>query len=91
VDLGNVLKTREELAVKKIEEAEDRIARLDTEKETMKRELETSVRREWEVKARLEIDRQVQLELEQLHKKFDAEVREKVEVEVQSNCALAIL
>ncbi len=83
VDLGNVLKTREELAVKKIEEAEDRIARLDTEKETMKRELEASVRREWEVKARLEIDRQVQLELEQLHKKFDAEVREKVEVEVQ--------
>jgi len=83
VDLGNVLKTREELAVKKIEEAEDQIARLDTEKETMKRELEASVRREWEVKARLEIDRQVQLELEQLHKKFDAEVREKVEVEVQ--------
>ncbi|KAI9879343.1 MAG: G2-specific serine/threonine protein kinase [Pleopsidium flavum] len=83
VDLGNVLKTREELAVKRIAEADDRIARLDAEKESLKRELEASVRREWEVKARLEIDRQVQLELERLHKKFETEVQEKVEVEVQ--------
>lgn len=83
VDLGNILKTREELAVRKVAEAEARLAHLDAERETLKKELDVSVRREWEVKARLEIDRQVQLELERLHKRFEVEVREKVESEVQ--------
>ena len=83
VDLGKVLKTREELAARKILEVEERFERLYAEKERMKQDLEAIVRREWEVKARLEIDRQVQAELERLHKKFEFEVRERVEVEVQ--------
>ena len=83
VELGKMLKISEELAAQRLEEVEDRLVRLDIEKERMKYDLDAIVRREWEVKARLEIDRQVQVELERLHKKFDAEVREKVEAEVQ--------
>lgn len=82
VELGRVLKIREELAAQKLEEVEDRIVCLDVEKERMRYELDASVRREWEVKARLEIDRQVRVELERLHKKFEVEVRERVEAEV---------
>ena len=83
VELGKLLKLREEVTAQKLEDVENRIARLDMEKERMKYALDASVRREWEVKARLEIDRQVQVELERLHRKFEAEVREKVEAEVQ--------
>lgn len=83
VELGKMLKIREELAAQKLEEAEHRIARLDMEHDRMRYEVDASVRREWEVKARLEIDRQVQVELGRLHKKFEAEVQEKVEAEVE--------
>ncbi len=83
VELGQLLKVREEQALRKCSEAEEKLARLRVEEEKRKGEIEAAVRREWEVKARLEIDRQVQIELERLHKTFETEVKEKVEAEVQ--------
>lgn len=85
VELGKVLKTREEVAMQKAEEAEERLASLEQDKIKIRHEVEASVRREWEVKARLEIDRQVQLELERLRKKFEREVQEKLSVELEKH------
>jgi NIMA (never in mitosis gene a)-related kinase len=79
VELGRILKTKEDLTARRLQEAEEKIRRMDSEKAQM----ENSLRREWEVKAQLEINRLVQLEIERLQKKFDQEVRERVEVELQ--------
>jgi NIMA (never in mitosis gene a)-related kinase 2 len=88
VEFGKVLKTKEELALQKLHQAEERLSALEADKSTMRQEIEAAVRREWEVKARLEIDRQVQMELERLRKKFDKEVDEKVQMLVskQARC-----
>ena len=77
VETGKALKCREELAIQKLKQAEDRLASLDRERETMRQQIEDTLRREWEVKARLKIDHQVGLGLERLQKKFDKEVNEK--------------
>ncbi|KAH8811415.1 kinase-like domain-containing protein [Xylogone sp. PMI_703] len=82
VELGKTLKTKEESAMKRVQEAEERIKRLDAEKSQMRQEIESTVRREWEVKARLEIDRIVQVEIERLQKRFEEEVKEKVDAEL---------
>jgi serine/threonine protein kinase len=79
VELGRMVKTKEELAVRKLQDADEKLRRLESEKAQM----ESSLRREWEVKAQLEINRLVQLEIERLQKKFDHEVEEKVEAELQ--------
>lgn len=84
VELGKLLRMKEEQAMRKAQEAEVRALNLNGEKEKMKATLESTIRREWEVKARLEIDRQVQMEKEKLHKMFETEVRSRVEAEVQS-------
>lgn len=84
VELGRILRTSEELARAKAQEAEAKAASLESEKTR----IESTVRREWEVKARLEIDRQVQIETEKLQKKFDFEVRSRVEKEVQARLDL---
>ncbi len=83
VDLGRVLRNKDELATKRLLEAEGRVRNFEAEKLQMRQEIEATVRREWEVKAQLEITRVVQLEIERLQKKFEEEVREKVDVEVQ--------
>lgn len=83
VDLGKTLRRREEVAVQKVREMEQNLARMEKEKQQMRAEIESTVRREWEVKARLEIDRQVQNELERLRKRFESEVQERVALEVQ--------
>ena len=83
VDLGTALRTREELAVHKIKEMEQKCAALEKEKVAMKEEMESSLRREWELKARLEIDRQVQLRLGELRQRFESEVQARVAVEVE--------
>ncbi|KAF4620160.1 hypothetical protein G7Y89_g14660 [Cudoniella acicularis] len=83
VDLGRMLKTKEEAAVRRLQEAEARLLKSESEKQTARLEMEASLRREWEVKARLEINHQVQLEIERLQKKFDQEVKERVDVELQ--------
>lgn len=83
VELGRLLKNKEELAARRLQETENRLRNLEAEKVQMRQEIESSVRREWEVKAQLEINRLVQVEIERLQKKFDQEVQEKVEHEVQ--------
>lgn len=84
VELGRLLRVKEEQAMRKAQDAEIKALNWTGEKEKMRVALESTIRREWEVKARLEIDRQVQMEKEKLHRIFEAEVRSKVEAEVQS-------
>lgn len=83
VELGRILRNKDELATRRLVEAEERLRKVDAEKSKMHQDIESSLRREWEVKAQLEINRLVQLEIERLQKKFDQEVQEKVEVELQ--------
>ncbi|CAI7605856.1 hypothetical protein PCG10_002029 [Penicillium crustosum] len=83
VDLGKTLRRREEVAVHKVREMEQNLAKRESEKQQIKAEIENTVRREWEVKARLEIDRQVQSELDRLRKRFESEVQERVAIEVK--------
>lgn len=80
VETGKVMRSREELATQKLKQAEVRLASLDRERETMRQQIEDTLRREWEVKARLEIDRQIELGLDRLQKKFDKEVDEKAHI-----------
>ncbi|KAK4696945.1 serine/threonine-protein kinase Nek2, partial [Lecanoromycetidae sp. Uapishka_2] len=87
VELGRVLRTKEEQALLKAQEAEARASNMSIEKERMRAALESTIRREWEVKARLEIDRQVQLEKDRLHKIFEDELQNLVEAEVQRRLA----
>lgn len=83
VELGRLLRVKEEQAMRKAQEAEAKASNWNGEKEKMRAALESTIRREWEVKARLEINRQVQMEKEKLHKMFETEVRSRVEAEVQ--------
>ena len=83
VELGKLLRVKEEQAIRKIQEAEVKALNRNGEKEKMRVALESTIRREWEVKARLEIDRQVQMEKEKLHNMFETEVQLRVEAEVQ--------
>lgn len=85
VDLGKTLRRREEVAVQKVREMEQNLAKIEKEKLQMRAEIENTVRREWEVKARLEIDRQVQNELERLRRRFESEVQERVSIELQKH------
>jgi serine/threonine protein kinase len=83
VELGRALKSKEELALHKLKEWEDKVVDLEARKEKLRYEIEEMVRREWEVRARLEIDRQVQLEVERLRKNYEIELLEKVELETE--------
>ena len=69
VELGKLLRTKEETTAHRLREAEERIQKLDAERAQMRLEIESSLRREWEVKAQLEINRLVQVEIEKLQKK----------------------
>ncbi|KAL3426586.1 g2-specific protein kinase nima [Phlyctema vagabunda] len=89
VDMGKIVKTKEEALARRLKDAEARIQRLDEEKLQMHQELESSIRREWEVKARLEIDLIVQQETEKLRRAFDAEVQTKVEAEMKRSARSA--
>src|SRR5215470_9304845 len=54
VSLGRKLKDEKEQADRRIKEADEKLAKLESERELLRSELDASVRREWEVKARLE-------------------------------------
>jgi NIMA (never in mitosis gene a)-related kinase 2 len=88
VELGRLLKTKEDLAAQKLRESEERLRKQDAEKAQMRQEVESSLRREWEVKAQLEINRLVQQEIERLQKKFDQEVKERVDMELQKKSSI---
>ncbi|RDL41065.1 putative NIMA-like protein kinase [Venustampulla echinocandica] len=83
VELGRMLRNKEEVASRRLNEAEERLRKSESEKTAMRLEIEASLRREWEVKAQLEINRLVQQEIEKLQKKFDYEVQERVDSELQ--------
>ena len=83
VELGRVLRVKEEQAMRKLQEAEVEALKWNGEKEKLRTALESTIRREWEVKARLEIDRQIQMEKEKLHAMFETELQSRVEAEVQ--------
>ena len=83
VELGRILRMKEEQATRKAQEAAVKALNWNEEKEKMRAALESNIRREWEVKARLEIDRQVHMEKEKLHKIFETEVRSRIEAQVQ--------
>ncbi|KAL9098634.1 MAG: hypothetical protein Q9163_005745 [Psora crenata] len=83
VELGRILRDKEEHARLKVQEAEATASRFHNEKEHVRAELEAILRREWEVKAGLEISRQVQLEKDRLNKIFEAEVQVRVEAELE--------
>lgn len=90
VELGKILKTKEQHAAIKFSEAETKASNLNTEKEQMRAGIESIVRREWEVKARLEIDRQVQIEVDRRVKTEVAMQQKQLEMEFQSRVDKAV-
>ena len=83
VELGRILRDKEEHARLKAQDAEAMASKVQNQRELMRAELEASLRREWEVKAGLEITRQVQLEKDRLNKIFETEVELRVKTEVE--------
>lgn len=75
VDLNRALRARDEALRLRERELGDRLAKAD--------EAEAALRREWDVRARLEIDRQVGAETAALQRRFDDEVRARVDAELQ--------
>lgn len=90
VELGRVLKAKEEQLMIRTKELEQNLSAVTMEKEkirsetaaTLRQEIEASLRLEWEVKARLEIDRQVQMENEKLKQEFDKQLATQLQIEI---------
>lgn len=82
VDFNKSLRSREEMVRQKERELNERLLAFDKEKQQIREDVDASLRLEWEVKARLEIDRLVNTELENLQKKFEEEVKARVETEL---------
>lgn len=83
VEMNKILKAKEDTLNKRMAELERKLATADATKNSMRHEIESSLRREWEVKARLEIDRLVTDEMESLRQRFEAEVVARVQEELQ--------
>lgn len=83
VRVSRHLKAKEEQTSRAMKDIEQRMARLDADKQSTRLEIDHVVRREWELKARLEIDRQVQVGMERLYKGFESEVGRRVAEEVK--------
>ncbi len=83
VSLRRKVQDEKEQADRRMKEADEKLAKVEAERELLRSELDASIRREWEVKARLEIDRQVELETERLKKLFETEVSKRVAAEVE--------
>lgn len=82
VDFNKSLRSREEMVRQKERELNERLVAFDKEKQQIREDVDASLRLEWEVKARLEIDRLVNAELENLQKKFEEEVKARVDAEL---------
>ena len=90
VEIGKLLKAKEQRLDQKTRELETRSQQLASElakkeliEASIRKEVEQNVRLEWEVKARLEIDRQASIEKARLKERFDFEVQSRVS-QVQS-------
>ncbi|EGX93481.1 G2-specific protein kinase nimA [Cordyceps militaris CM01] len=82
VDFNKSLTSREEMICRRERELNDRLLAFEREKQQIRDNVDASLRLEWEVKARLEIDRLVNIELENLQKKFEEEVKIRVDAEL---------
>lgn len=78
-----VLIRKEETITRKARELEKKLLKMDSDKITMRQEIDSCLRREWEARARLEIDRLCSVEIEQLQNKFEEEVQLRVQIELQ--------
>ncbi len=85
VELGRVLRSKNEVATRRLKEMEERECKLQAEMEKRRVELDASLRREWEVKAQLAIDQRTQENIERLQKQFETEVQQAVQLEVQKH------
>ncbi|KAL7621442.1 G2-specific serine/threonine protein kinase [Parahypoxylon ruwenzoriense] len=83
VDAKKELKAKENVLNMRLKQVEEKLARIETDKQYSRQEIDAQLRREWEVKARLEIDRLVNEEIEQLQRRFEAEVEARVQEELQ--------
>lgn len=98
VEMSRAIQRKEALLLKKEEsisrkarEVEKKYLKLDSDKITMRQEIDACLRREWEARARLEIDRLVNVEIEQLQNKYEEEVQLRVQVELQQQKKMAAL
>ncbi|TQW00608.1 hypothetical protein V2A60_001677 [Cordyceps javanica] len=82
VDFNKSLSSREEVVRQRERELNERLIAFEREKQKLRDDVDASLRLEWEVKARLEIDRLVNAELENLQKKFEEEVKARVDAEL---------
>ncbi|MCJ1475436.1 G2-specific serine/threonine protein kinase [Lambiella insularis] len=85
VEVGRILKLKEDAAAERAEKLRLQIATLELDKEHTRAAIEATVRREWEVKARLEIDRQIALEADKLRRKVEAEIHARVQAELEKH------
>ena len=83
VELGRVLRAKQDLLNRHLTEAGDKERNLQKDYEQRRRNLDASLRREWEVKAQLEIDRRYQEAIDHLRRQFEGEVQGRVQIEVQ--------
>ncbi len=79
VELSRALKAKEDQLNRRTRDME---RKSESDKVALRQEIDATVRREWEVKARLEIDRLVNAELDNLQRKFEEEVRARVDKEL---------
>ncbi|ROW10347.1 hypothetical protein VMCG_01983 [Cytospora schulzeri] len=90
VEMSRALQRKEALLFKKEEslgrkarELERKYLRLESDRVSIRQEIDSGLRREWEARARLEIDRLVNLEIEQLQNKYEEEVQLRVQMELE--------
>lgn len=88
VELGKVLKAKEDVVERRLREGEEREIRMNAEQENIRTEIDAKLRREWEVKALLEIDRRVQAEIARLTNMFETEVQARVQMELNKQMHL---
>ncbi|KAI9887478.1 MAG: G2-specific serine/threonine protein kinase [Watsoniomyces obsoletus] len=85
VELGRVLRSKDEMATLRLKQIEEKERTLQAEIEKRRVELDASLRREWEVKAQLAIDQRTQENIQMLQKQFETEVQQAVQIEVQKH------
>ncbi|KAL8763172.1 MAG: hypothetical protein Q9184_000975 [Pyrenodesmia sp. 2 TL-2023] len=83
VEIGKALRLNEAQVEARRLEIENKAATLEAEKDKMRAAIDDTVRREWEVKARLAIDQHIHTEIQELQKRFEVEVKARVQIEVQ--------
>lgn len=86
-----LLHRKEESLGRKAREVERRVLKLESDRVSIRQEIDSGLRREWEARARLEIDRLVNLEIEQLQNKYEEEVQLRVQMELEQQRKMAAL